>query len=160
MLEKEEYRITIGEDQIINLKEAELDMVEQSDGSFHILHKGQSFHAKILSFDTASKKYLVEVNGEKFPISLADQKDLLVEKMGLGTRANQTVKDIKAPMPGLVLEVEVEIGQKVEKGEGLLILEAMKMENIIKSAGEGVIKEIHIGKGAAVDKGQLLIEME
>ena len=63
-------------------------------------------------------------------------------------------------MPGLVLDIPVEVGQEVEKGEGVLILEAMKMENVIKSAGVGTIKAIHIKQGEAVEKGQLLIEME
>ena len=72
----------------------------------------------------------------------------------------QKVTDVKAPMPGLVLGVSVEIGQEVQKGDGLLILEAMKMENVIKSVGEGIVKAIHIEQGKAVEKGQLLIEME
>ena len=72
----------------------------------------------------------------------------------------QKVGDIKAPMPGLVIEVAVEIGQTVTKGDKVLILEAMKMENVIKAAGDGVVKAIHTTKGQPVEKGQLLIEME
>ena len=63
-------------------------------------------------------------------------------------------------MPGLVLEVAAEIGQEVKKGDPLLILEAMKMENVIKSMGEGKVKAIHIKQGEALEKGQLMIEME
>ena len=63
-------------------------------------------------------------------------------------------------MPGLVLSILVEPGQAVQKGDVLLILEAMKMENVLKAAGDGTVKNIAVAKGAAVDKGQLLLEME
>jgi biotin carboxyl carrier protein len=67
---------------------------------------------------------------------------------------------VKAPMPGLVLNIVVEPGQTVEKGDPMIILEAMKMENVIKAAGEGRVKAIKVQKGMAVDKGQLLIELD
>jgi len=70
------------------------------------------------------------------------------------------LKNIKAPMPGLVLDVLVESGQTITKGDQLLILEAMKMENVLKAAGDGVVKSIEIKKGNTVEKGQILVEME
>jgi biotin carboxyl carrier protein len=63
-------------------------------------------------------------------------------------------------MPGLVLNVFVEVGQEVQKGDNLLVLEAMKMENIIKATGTGKVKNIVVNQKQAVDKNQLLIEME
>ena len=68
--------------------------------------------------------------------------------------------DVKAPMPGLVVEVPVVVGQTVAKGDKVLILEAMKMENVIKAVGDGVVKAVHASQGQPVEKGQLLIEME
>ena len=73
---------------------------------------------------------------------------------------NNKVSDLKAPMPGLVLEVSVEGGQQVSKGDGLLILEAMKMENVIKSPTDGVIKSISVNKGETVEKNQLILNFE
>ncbi|WP_445724287.1 biotin/lipoyl-containing protein, partial [Flavobacterium sp.] len=67
---------------------------------------------------------------------------------------------IKAPMPGLILEINVEVGQSVKENDPLLILEAMKMENSFLSPRDGVIKSIAVEKGNAVDKGQLLVEFE
>lgn len=63
-------------------------------------------------------------------------------------------------MPGLVLKLIAEVGQEIKLGEPLLILEAMKMENVIKSPGDGTVKAIHVTKGLAVEKGFLLMEME
>ncbi|MEZ4891955.1 MAG: acetyl-CoA carboxylase biotin carboxyl carrier protein subunit [Saprospiraceae bacterium] len=71
---------------------------------------------------------------------------------------SQKANIVKAPMPGMVLNILVEPGQQVTKGDSLLILEAMKMENMIKAAGDGVIKAVHVQTGAAVDKGQLLLK--
>jgi biotin carboxyl carrier protein len=84
----------------------------------------------------------------------------LVKKLGLSVAAGQKVKEIKAPMPGLVLDVMAKIGQTVQKGDGLLILEAMKMENVIKAQGDGVVKLVQIEKGQTVEKGAILVEME
>ncbi len=156
----EQYRIKVDEQFEFNLSTPDLDFVKQSDGSFHILKNGVSYVARVVDADFGKKEFSIEVNGKVFPVSISDHHDLLVEKLGLGISNDQKINDIKAPMPGLVLEVGVKVGQKVQKGDGLLILEAMKMENVIKSAGEGIVKGIHTSKGAAVDKGQLLIEME
>jgi biotin carboxyl carrier protein len=80
--------------------------------------------------------------------------------MGLDKMASAKVLNVKAPMPGLVLNVLVEPGQEVKKGDKLLVLEAMKMENIIKAAGDGKVGRIAVDKGQAVDKNQTLIEFE
>lgn len=80
--------------------------------------------------------------------------------MGFEVGAGKLVNAIKAPMPGLVLNINVEVGQEVEENDSLLVLEAMKMENNFASPRAGKIKSILVEKGQAVDKGQLLIEFE
>ncbi len=74
------------------------------------------------------------------------------------TRAAETV--MKAPMPGLVVGVRVEVGKKVKKGTPLVVIEAMKMENIIKAKGAGTIKTVSVSSGQAVEKGDILLEFE
>ena len=69
-------------------------------------------------------------------------------------------KKIKAPMPGLVLEVKVSPGEKVEPGQLILVIEAMKMENAIKSSAVAVVKNVAVSKGQSVEKGDMLIEFE
>ena len=80
--------------------------------------------------------------------------------MGFSVGTTKQINFILAPMPGLILEINVEVGQEVNENDNLLILEAMKMENIITSPRDGVIKSISIKKGDAVEKNQLLIEFE
>jgi biotin carboxyl carrier protein len=80
--------------------------------------------------------------------------------MGFGSAANKMIKEIKAPMPGLVLEIAVADGQQVKQGDRLLILEAMKMENSIMIHTDARIKKIGVCAGQAVEKGQVLVELE
>jgi biotin carboxyl carrier protein len=80
--------------------------------------------------------------------------------MGFEVGAVKKVNDIKAPMPGLILEIKINIGQEVKENDVLLILEAMKMENVLTSPRDGVIKSISVKKGDAVDKNHLLIVFE
>ena len=80
--------------------------------------------------------------------------------MGFEVGKTKQINAIKAPMPGLILEINVSVGQEVKENDNLLILEAMKMENSFSSPRDGIIKSIAVFKGDAVDKGQLLIEFE
>ncbi|MDX1317201.1 MAG: acetyl-CoA carboxylase biotin carboxyl carrier protein subunit, partial [Xanthomarina gelatinilytica] len=74
--------------------------------------------------------------------------------------ASKKVNEIKAPMPGLILDIHVKEGQEVKEDDALLILEAMKMENVLTSPRDGIIKSISVSKNDTVDKNQLLIEFE
>ena len=74
--------------------------------------------------------------------------------------AGKKVNDIKAPMPGMVLQVMVENGQKIKKGDAIVVLEAMKMENILKSPADGIIRKIHVIMGDKVEKNQVMVILE
>ncbi len=139
---------------------AQLDIVPIDDFSFHILKNGEAIRAEVVQSDFEKKYFNIKINGNSYEIKLADEYDQLVKKLGLTTTVAYKVKDVKAPMPGLVVGVNVEVGQAVKRGDALLILEAMKMENVLKSPGDGVVKSINASKGMAVDKGAVLIEME
>jgi biotin carboxyl carrier protein len=102
----------------------------------------------------------IEVNGNTYKVHIADGYDQMVEEMGLLVNTSQKVNEIKAPMPGLILDILVQVGQEITEGTPLLVLSAMKMENIILSQGDGVVKSIEVNKDDAVEKGQLIIEME
>jgi len=137
-----------------------LDYVSAAPGHFHILKDGKSHNADILSYDQTTRTFEIKVDGTLCTISIADKYDELVEKMGLNARLNHSVSEIKAPMPGLVLDVLVKSGQQISHNDPMVILEAMKMENVIKSPVEGRVKNIAVLKGSPVDKGEVLIELE
>jgi biotin carboxyl carrier protein len=138
----------------------ELDAVEISGNQFHVLKNGKTYVAELLDLDFSEKSVLVKINGNKYQVNISDQFDQLVHKMGLSASVIHKISQVRAPMPGLVLSLAVVPGQEVVQGDTLLILEAMKMENVIKSPGEGRVKKICVEKGKAVDKGEVLIEME
>jgi biotin carboxyl carrier protein len=155
------FKITTN-DQVHELQVADLealDLVETSDSNYHILFEGQAYRAEIEEVNFAKKQLSIKINGNKYDLNIEDKYDLLVKKMGLSFSSSQKMKEVKAPMPGLVLDVLVGTDQAVNKGDALLILEAMKMENILKAEGEGVVKSIEVAKGATVDKGQIIIKM-
>ena len=156
------YKVTVDQKEIPLETQSlqDLDIIAIGDNQFHILQNGVTYKANLINADYNNKTLCIEINGNKYDLSIADQYDLLVKKMGLSAGGIQKIKNVKAPMPGLVLDILIAPGQTITKGDQLLILEAMKMENVLKAEGDGVVKSIEIKKGAAVDKGQLLIEME
>jgi len=137
-----------------------LDALLVSEGKYHILQGNKSFKAEITEADFNKKSYQVKVNNNNYNVNIFNELDLLIQEMGFSNGTTKKVNSIKAPMPGLILEINVEIGQKVKENDTLLILEAMKMENSIASPRVGVIKSISVKKGDAVEKNQFLIEFE
>jgi len=144
----------------INPTDLNWDLLEIKEGKFHILQGNKSYEASVLEANYTEKTFLIKINKNTYEIALKDKFDLLVEKLGFSNMSAQKVNNIKAPMPGLVLDIIDNVGDEVSKGDSVLILEAMKMENVIKADGDAVVKSISIEKGAAVDKNQVLVEFE
>src|SRR5690606_27194093 len=124
------------------------------------LKDSKSYQAEIIHNDFLNKSYKVKVNDSEYEVSIATELDQLIKELGFEVGSSKQVNAIKAPMPGLILNIHVEVGQEVQENDPLLILEAMKMENSFNSPRAGKIKSILVEKGQAVDKGQLLIEFE
>jgi len=106
------------------------------------------------------RTYDVTAAGHTWTVRVKDERDLLLERFGLDDALGAGEITIRAPMPGLVLEVGVAVGDTVTVDEGLLVLEAMKMENELKAPAEGQVKAVHVAAGDAVGKNELLIEFE
>ncbi len=155
------FSVIVNEKNILKqLNPDELDLVSTGPGSFNIIHNNQVFEAEVLEANQDEKAFKIKVNGNLYYLKIQDQYDQLIDKLGLNVANTNKVNEIKAPMPGLVLDILVETGASIEKSTPLLILEAMKMENVIKSPGEGVIKSVNVSKGDAVEKNAVLINLE
>ncbi|NJB85432.1 biotin carboxyl carrier protein [Lewinella marina] len=139
---------------------AGLDIVGPFHGKYHLLLGGESFACELIDTDAFGKRMTVSVNRRRFTVELADAYDRIVQELGLATTVANQSNEVTAPMPGLILQVMAEQGSVVEAGTPLLVLEAMKMENVIKAEGNGTVKAVKVSVGEAVDKRQLLIEME
>lgn len=137
-----------------------LDLVKIGENQWHILHNNKSYNAELVSFNKAEKSVVIKINGREYPMEVKDKFDLILDQMGLGSANAKKAGDLKAPMPGLVLDIKAGVGDSVKKGDTLLVLEAMKMENSVKSPSDGTVKKIAIEKGQAVEKGALLIAFE
>lgn len=133
----------------------------QKDATNWIVNKdGTEHRVEIASLDTDNKLATIRINGRKYDLKLTDQFDKLLKDLGLEGMAVKKISEIKSPMPGLVLDILVQPGDSIKKGDQVLVLEAMKMENIIKAQSDAVVKSVNIEKGVAVEKGQVLVKFE
>ena len=135
--EQNTFSITKDDDHLVlNGTPADWDASQQPNGLISVLYNGKSYTAIIENTDRKNKEVTLRVNGQLYKTT------------------------IKAPMPGMVLKILVTAGQQINKGDGLVILEAMKMENILKATGTATVKAIRVNERTAVEKGAILIELE
>jgi biotin carboxyl carrier protein len=142
----------------VNGEPFQWDIVKLGNGHFHILHNKKSYKAEVVKADKSTKTFTFKINNHIHTVEVKDKFDLLLEKLGMNNGAVGKVNNVKAPMPGLIIDMKVKAGDTVKAGDQLLILEAMKMENILKSSGDGVVKSVKVKKGDTVEKNQVLIE--
>ena len=136
-----------------------LDLIDTGAREFHLIQDETTYHCTVEVLDPVRKTATVIVNGQRHELHLADEVDQMVARMGLSAVTATANKDVHAPMPGLVLDILVEPGQEIEAGTPLVILEAMKMENVLKAEGDGTVERIEVSKGDAVEKRQLLVTL-
>jgi len=145
---------------VINDTAADWDASWQANGLISVLYNGKSYTAILENVDRKNKEVTLRINGQVYKTAIKEPIDLLLSNMGLDLKAMQKAEPVKAPMPGMVLKILVTPGQQINKGDGLVILEAMKMENILKATGTATVKAIKVNERMAVEKGTILIELE
>ena len=134
------------------------DIVKISDSNFHLLINHKSYRIELVKTDPVAKTFALKINGVVHSVKLKDNFDLLLDKMGINNGSASKANNIKAPMPGLIMDLRVKEGDTVMPGDALLILEAMKMENLIKAPAQSIVKSVKVKKGDSVEKNQVLIE--
>ena len=156
------FKVKVGENFEYDFKNSDaesLDLMPISDVKFHLINDSKSIEVVCEFADFNKKKYIININGNSYPVQISNELDIQIKEMGFSVGNSKKANDIKAPMPGIILNVSVTEGQEVKEGDTLLILEAMKMENAIGAPKDGIIKTIHLNGNSAVEKGALLIEM-
>jgi biotin carboxyl carrier protein len=134
-----------------------LQIVKQNDETLLLITPNKVYTITCLNINYETKTLTLLYNGNKFNASITEPIDEILKSMGLENALTPKISDMKAPMPGLVLQVLVNPGDEVNKGDKILVLEAMKMENAIKSPTDGIVNDVHVSQGMAVDKNQVLI---
>lgn len=133
------------------------DVVRTGPGQFSVVIDGRSHRVLVLKEDKESKTVRMRIGAHTYTVQLEDEQHHLMHALGLDKSSGAVAKDLKAPMPGLVLKVMVKPGDTVKKNDPVLILEAMKMENVIKAPGDATVTAVHVQERVAVEKGQLLL---
>lgn len=155
--DKYNFEISSGKQPTINGNAVDIDTVVLNKDSVNILYNNKSYNVEVVELNTLEKLAVVKVNGNVYSLSIKDQFDQLLKQLGMDNLAASKILQVKAPMPGLVLSVLIKEGDAVKKGDNLLVLEAMKMENMIKSPTDGIVKKVEIKQSDKVEKNQLLI---
>lgn len=145
-----------GQEGTINDQKYSLDVTETKTG-FHILKDKKGINVDVLNIDHEKKTVELRINQKHYSFELKNKYHELLESLGMDVSGGGKISEIKAPMPGLVLDVMIAAGDEVKADQPMLILEAMKMENVIKSPIDGSIKKVVIKKGESVEKNEMLV---
>ena len=135
------------------------DLKAPGPSQFSLIREGRSHRILILKEDRENGIVRMRIGGRNYSVKLQDEQVRMMRTMGFDS-ATAKVSEIKAPMPGLVINVIVKAGDTVKKGDALLVLEAMKMENVIKAPADAVVSAVPAEQGKAVEKGQLLVSFQ
>lgn len=159
-IKEQSFDIEIDENKtraIINGEELPFEIISGENGRF--LFKTGTKMYKIDNISRDNKEITFSLNGTFLTASVKDGQDLLLEKLGFKSELEASIGNLKAPMPGKILDILVDEGTEVALGDPVMILEAMKMENELKSPADGILETLHVQKGDNVEKNQLLLEI-
>lgn len=137
---------------------SEYQIIKLSPSAFKVLGAQSVYQIDVVKNE--GKRIALSINNSEARIKISDHIDQILEKLGMDVVQSSVVKEVKAPMPGSILDILVEEGDEVKANDQLLVLEAMKMENVIKSPGDGVVGKIHVSEKQNVEKNQVLISFE
>lgn len=134
------------------------EIVKINNNSYKVFKANKIYRVDIVEVE--GKEMKLKINDQLVDVSITDHMDQILDKLGMNMTASTVIKDIKAPMPGSILNILVSEGDEVQEGDKLLVLEAMKMENIIKAPGASKVSKVHIVEKENVEKNQVLITFE
>ncbi len=137
-----------------------VSLADVSGTPVRLVHVGDRVHRVIVRERGGRGSYTLWLDGFNYRIEALDERTRTIRDLTAAQSGPAGPAPLVAPMPGLIVRVNVEPGQTVAAGQGLVVMEAMKMENELRAAGPGKVKTVHARPGEAVDKGALLVELE
>lgn len=134
----------------------DVDLISvDGEGLYSLLIGGRSYTAAVVDTEDRLR---VQIDGAVYAIDV-EQEDLVRLRQTVKRKTHVGGEQIKAPMPGRVLSIDASVGKTVAPGQGIVVIEAMKMENELRTLNGGVVKEIRVKVGAAVNKNDVLVVM-
>ncbi len=151
--------LTEGEPHEIDLDDTVEHTWTPAGNGVYRLRLGQELHT-IDSIQIEGDRVRFMFDGRPVDVAYQDEQAQLLARLGFKKSAANTAGSVKAPMPGRILSLQVEVGHEVSAGQPVAVLEAMKMENEIRSPLDGRIKAVHVREGQTVEKNTLLLEID
>ena len=151
------YTVVVSDDGEVTVDGVRADVLRISRCVYSVLVDGESIRVVA---GPGENSYEVLISGTTTEVSVETARKKLLKSLAQSAGTGRKKLEIRAPMPALIVKIEVEVGDDVAAGQGLIILEAMKMENELKSHQAGKVKEIMVAKGRPVEKGELLMLLE
>jgi biotin carboxyl carrier protein len=144
---------------VINGRQVEISSFQIGESRSIILIGGQSLEVDVRANGYDAHK-TVFIRGQEISVDIEGYHLAQLRKTAGMAAGSAIEKTVRAPMPGLILDVKVAAGEKIAKNRPLVIIEAMKMENVIKAPADGVVKEVRVESGTSVEKDDILVEFE
>ncbi len=164
------YYVRVGEDDhevVLDGEGVQIDgtrvvaSVAPSDGTpVRVVSIGSEIHRVVLRRGSQRGAYTLWLDGFRFEVEALDERARAIRELSRTSAAPTGPAPLVAPMPGLIVRVAVKPGDEVKAGQGLVVMEAMKMENELRAVAAGRVKVVHAQPGTAVEKGALLVELE
>ena len=117
-------------------------------------------HRVIVTRGDARGRYSLSMDGRRYDVEALDERTRAIRELSKASAAATGPAPLVAPMPGLIVRVHVEVGATVQPGQGLVVMEAMKMENELRAVAGGVLRAVRVTPGTAVERGATLVELE
>ena len=141
-------------------EQLEASLAEVEGSPVRLLTIGTERHAVLVRRGANKGEYLLSIGGWRFVVEALDERTRTIRALADATAGPKGPAPLIAPMPGLVVRVAVAVGDTVQAGQGLVVMEAMKMENELRAGSAGTVKAVHAVPGTPVEKGTVLVELE
>jgi biotin carboxyl carrier protein len=135
-------------------------LTDTDGGPVRILTLGESVYRVEVKPTEERGRYALWVDGFRFDVEALDERRRAIRELAAATAKAAGPAPLVAPMPGMIVRVQVTEGDAVQSGQGLVVMEAMKMENELRATSSATVKRVLVAAGTAVEKGALLLELE
>ena len=142
------------------LSSYEIEEINHDLKTIVLRKNGEKYFCRILKLDPSTGTTTMKINGNLIELKLEKEVEKMLEKIGIDSSSSMKVNELIAPMPGLIIGINTSVGQEVKQDDALIVLEAMKMENILTSPIDGIVKSIEVNIQQTVEKNSILIKFE